>query len=89
METCRIEAPAALVRSAANVLEPLGISVQDAVDAYLRRIVWEKGIPFQRLKMPSVPAWDEAEMLEMNSGYLHCQGRSDRSYHAYLSFQKE
>ena len=54
-------------KQAKRILDTLGISMSEAIGAYLRQIVLRKGIPFE-LKIPNEATMQAVEQLEAGKG---------------------
>lgn len=54
-------------KQAKRILDTLGISMSEAIGAYLRQIVLRKGIPFE-LKIPNEATIQAVEQLETGKG---------------------
>ncbi len=54
-------------KQAKRILDTLGISMSEAIGAYLRQIVLSKGIPFE-LKIPNEATVQAIEQLEAGKG---------------------
>jgi DNA-damage-inducible protein J len=54
-------------QQAKRILDTLGITMSEAIGAYLRQIVLRKGIPFE-LKIPNEATMQAVEQLESGKG---------------------
>lgn len=54
-------------QQAKRILDTLGITMSEAIGAYLRQIVLRKGIPFE-LKIPNEATLQAVEQLESGKG---------------------
>jgi len=54
-------------QQAKRILDTLGITMSEAIGAYLRQIVLRKGIPFE-LKIPNEVTMQAVEQLESGKG---------------------
>jgi len=54
-------------QQAKRILDTLGITMSEAIGAYLRQIVLHKGIPFE-LKIPNEATMQAVEQLESGKG---------------------
>ena len=54
-------------KQAKKILDTLGLTMSEAIGAYLRQIVLRKGIPFE-LKIPNETTMEAVEQIETGKG---------------------
>lgn len=65
-----ITVDARVLRLAQNILDDLGCSLNDAVNAYLYQILYTQSIPFP-LKLPSDKEWEKFDLcLKISEGLI-------------------
>lgn len=69
-EVVRARVTSALKRDVENVLEPLGLSMSEAINLFLRQVRLSHGLPFE-VKVPNLKTRKTFEATDQGIGLTH------------------